>query len=162
MGQQDSRAVAESVIDSSRYMTLATADPDGQPFAAPVYFSHAQYTRFYWISAPEAQHSRNLAGRPQLGIVVFDSTVPSSDAQAAYIRATAEQVADADLAEALAAYPRPNDPEAGRMTAADVGAPGPYRMYCATAYEVAILCPRQAGRPCAVHGTAHDHRVVVE
>lgn len=161
MPQPDPRAIAEAMIDGSRYMTLATADADGQPFAAPVYFAHSQYTRFYWISGPGTQHSRNLAARPQLGIVIFDSTVPSSNAQAAYVRATAEQVAGADLAEALAVYPRPNDPGARPMTVADVQAPGPYRMYCATAYELAILCPRDSG-PCAVHGVAHDHRLVLD
>ena len=31
---------------------------------------------FFWVSHPEATHSQNLRERPELGIVIFDSTVP--------------------------------------------------------------------------------------
>jgi predicted pyridoxine 5'-phosphate oxidase superfamily flavin-nucleotide-binding protein len=36
--------VARSIVDSNRYMTLATADESGRPWASPVWFAHAGYT----------------------------------------------------------------------------------------------------------------------
>jgi len=31
------------------------------------------YAEFFWVSAAEAAHPRNIAARPQVGIVIFDS-----------------------------------------------------------------------------------------
>src|SRR6266540_1488710 len=73
---QDLAVVARDIIDSNRYMTLATADGDGRPWAAPVWYAHEGYSDFLWVSRPEARHSRNLTSRPGLAIVIFDSTVP--------------------------------------------------------------------------------------
>src|SRR5215211_3043194 len=73
---RDPATVAREIIDANRYMTLATADGDGRPWASPVWYAHQGYTDLYWVSRPEARHSRNLAVRPEVGIVIFDSTVP--------------------------------------------------------------------------------------
>jgi nitroimidazol reductase NimA-like FMN-containing flavoprotein (pyridoxamine 5'-phosphate oxidase superfamily) len=60
----DRTADARRVIDSHVYMTLATADEDGRPWASPVWFAHDGPSRFIWVSKREARHSRNLAVRP--------------------------------------------------------------------------------------------------
>ena len=75
-GGRDPATVARGIIDANRYMTLATADGDGRPWASPVWYAHQGYTDLYWVSRPEARHSRNLAVRPEVSIVIFDSTVP--------------------------------------------------------------------------------------
>jgi Pyridoxamine 5'-phosphate oxidase len=81
--------VARAILDGNLYMVLATADADGRPWAAPVYFAHVDYRELLWVSAPETRHSRNLAARPELGIVVFDSSVPIYTGQAVYMEARA-------------------------------------------------------------------------
>ncbi|HZO65949.1 MAG TPA: pyridoxamine 5'-phosphate oxidase family protein [Kribbellaceae bacterium] len=53
--------VARGIVDASLYMVLATADGSGRPWSSPVYFAHATYTRFYWVSSPDATHSQNIA-----------------------------------------------------------------------------------------------------
>ncbi len=63
MAEQDLAAIARTIIDANQYMTLATADVQGQPWASPVFYATADYTDFYWISAPETTHSENLAQR---------------------------------------------------------------------------------------------------
>jgi hypothetical protein len=68
--------IARTIIDENLYMTLATADESGLPWASPVYYASEEYSAFYWVSAPEATHSRNLAVRPQASIVIFDSHTP--------------------------------------------------------------------------------------
>ncbi|HWM22686.1 MAG TPA: pyridoxamine 5'-phosphate oxidase family protein, partial [Ilumatobacteraceae bacterium] len=60
-------AQARAILDANRYMTLATADESGVPWASPVWFASADYRAFFWVSAPGARHSRNLAARPQVG-----------------------------------------------------------------------------------------------
>jgi len=85
---------ARAIIDGERYMTLATADADGVPWANPVWYAPDGYSELIWVSNPEARHSRNLATRPELGIVIFDTSVTPGDGQAVYMEATAAQVED--------------------------------------------------------------------
>ena len=68
--RDDLAAVARGIIDGNRYMVLGTSDAEGRPWVSPVYFAQSGYTELYWVSSPEANHSRNLAGRPELSIVV--------------------------------------------------------------------------------------------
>jgi Pyridoxamine 5'-phosphate oxidase len=75
---QEYRDIAKTIIDSNLYMTLGTADESGRPWVSPVYFASCDHYRdFYWVSSPDATHSRNLAQRPALSIVIFDSRVPA-------------------------------------------------------------------------------------
>ena len=87
----DAVAMARRVIGSTMYLTLATADGAGTPWASPVWYAPDGYRELLWISYPDARHSRNLAERPQLAIVIFDSTVTPGSGQAVYMEATAAQ-----------------------------------------------------------------------
>jgi len=82
---------AQEILDANAYMTLATADADGVPWASPVWFARAG-DELFWISYEHRRHSRNIAARPQVAIVVFDSTVTPGDAKAVYIEATAARL----------------------------------------------------------------------
>ena len=73
-------------------MTLATADADGVPWASPVWFAPDGYSELLWVSDPNARHSRNIAVRPQIAIVIFDSRQTPGDGLAVYMEARAEQV----------------------------------------------------------------------
>ena len=139
----DLDAVARDILDGNRYMTLGTADADGHPWVSPVFFAAERYRDLYWMSSPEATHSRNLATRPELSIVVFDSRTPVGGGQAVYMAATAAEVPEADLAHALAAYPGEAGLRAGARAVApeDVAAPAPYRLYRARVTRHWVLDP---------------------
>ena len=85
---------AREVIDANRYMVLGTSNADGVPWATPVWFAQRDYREFFWVSRPETRHSRNLAERPELSIVIFDSTVTPGEGQAVYMEATAAQTTE--------------------------------------------------------------------
>jgi nitroimidazol reductase NimA-like FMN-containing flavoprotein (pyridoxamine 5'-phosphate oxidase superfamily) len=102
-------AMARRVIDANHYMTLATVDPDGRPRVSPVYYTPARYTDVYWVSSPEAQHSRNIADRPDIEIVIFDSSLPVGEGEAVYLTAYARAIDDHELEQLI--------PEAFRTTA---------------------------------------------
>ena len=83
-GKQELGALARGIVDSNLYATLATADAEGRPRASPVWFAHEGYRDFLWVSRPEARHSRNLAVRPELALVVvsrssYGSVSPGSN-----------------------------------------------------------------------------------
>ena len=94
---------ARRVIDTNRYLTLGTTEPDHRPRLSPVYYTHDGYHDFYWVSAPHAHHSVNLAARPDVAIVIFDSTAPVGQGKAVYIAARAVLVPDDELAAGCAA-----------------------------------------------------------
>jgi Pyridoxamine 5'-phosphate oxidase len=132
--------VARAIIDSNLYMTLATGDPGGRPWASPVYFAPVEYRQFVWVSSPDARHSQNLSGRSDIGIVVFDSTVPINSGQAVYMSAVAELVPDIDLDRFVALFSRSNqDRGGGPWSRDDVRPAGRLRLYRATATEQWVL-----------------------
>ena len=92
MSDADLDAVARAVFAGNRYMTLGTADGHGQPWVSPVWFAREGYDALFWVSSPQARHSRNLAARPQVSIVVFDSQVPVGSAAAVYMQAVAVEL----------------------------------------------------------------------
>jgi uncharacterized pyridoxamine 5'-phosphate oxidase family protein len=94
--------MARRVIDGNHYMTLATLDPDGRPRLPPVYYTCVRHAAFYWVSSAGAQHSRNLAERPAVEIVIFDTTARVGEGEAVYIAAKATVVADRELDEVAA------------------------------------------------------------
>jgi nitroimidazol reductase NimA-like FMN-containing flavoprotein (pyridoxamine 5'-phosphate oxidase superfamily) len=103
MTERDLSAIARSIVDSNRFMTLATADADGQPWASPVWYAPASYTEFLWASKPGARHSRNIVQRPQVAIVIYDSHEPGWW-KAVYMTAVAEELAD--VGEGIETYSR--------------------------------------------------------
>jgi hypothetical protein len=127
---------AREILDSNLYLTLATADEDGRPWASPVYYASEDRAAFYWVSDPEARHSRNLAVRPRASAVVFDSKVPINTGQAVYMALVAEQVGESELERGIAIFSRVSVSHGGdELTVADVTAPARLRLYRATATD---------------------------
>ncbi len=152
---------ARAIIDANLYLVLGTVDPDGRPWSSPVYFAPAGDRTFYWLSAADARHSRHVAERPDVSIVVFDSTVAPYHGRAVYAVGEARELSGSDLDHALAAYPRPGGVGVTRFTPEEVAAPARYRLYEAPATDLWVLCPRQPKQPCPLHGLATDHRTRV-
>jgi pyridoxine/pyridoxamine 5'-phosphate oxidase len=136
----DLRSVLMEIVGANRFMTLATADEHGVPWATPVWYATADQQEFFWVSSPQARHSRNISLRPEAAIVIFDSRQAPLTGQAVYLSATASEVADAERDRALAIF-------AGASRAqdlpiwnrADVESPARHRLYHATAVEHFVL-----------------------
>jgi nitroimidazol reductase NimA-like FMN-containing flavoprotein (pyridoxamine 5'-phosphate oxidase superfamily) len=95
---------ARAIVDANSYLTLATAGADGTPWVSPVWFAHDRYATFLWMSLPSARHSRNIAARPEIAIVIYDTTVTPDERNAVYLEALADMVPDDELATAVAVY----------------------------------------------------------
>lgn len=161
MTHNDLAAHARDLLDTNRYLTLGTVDPDGHPWTSPVYFAAAGEREYYWMSIADARHSRNVAQRPQVSLVVFDSTVLPYHGRALYAVGDAYELSGDDLDRGLAIYPGPSSRDATPVTRRDVTGPSPYRLYQATASNLWVLCPREPRQPCPLHGLSHDHRTPV-
>jgi hypothetical protein len=136
------------VTDANLYMTLGTADAVGSPWATPVYFAHTDYREFVWVSKPGARHSQNIAARPQVGIVVFDSHAPIGTGGGVYMAATAEELLGEDRLPALEVFSaRSVAHGGGGFGLDDVEPPSELRLYRATASEHWVLDSRDLRQP---------------
>src|SRR5215203_2918421 len=147
--QSELEAIARAIIGSNLYMTLGTADETGRPWVSPVYYAPAGYTEFFWVSSPEARHSRNLAARPEVSIVIFDSLAPIGTGQGVYVSAFAVELKGEDLDRGIAIFSRRSTEHGAReWTREQVTPPSRHRLYRAVASEHSVLGPQ-------------DHRITV-
>jgi predicted pyridoxine 5'-phosphate oxidase superfamily flavin-nucleotide-binding protein len=152
----DPAAAARALVAANRYMTLATADADGVPWASPVWFAPADdLSHVLWVSDPEARHSRNVAARPEIGLLIFDSTARPGTAQAFYASAAAQQVDGEAVERAIEAYSRRTVAQGlPAWTAAAVTAPARHRLYRATLRACYILGAQDRRVPVPALGAA--------
>lgn len=143
-------STARAIIDASSYLTLATADGAGRPWASPVWFAHRDFTDIVWGSKPGARHSQNLTVRPDVAIVLFDSSGRPGETIGVYLECDAGLVPDADLDDWLAVYSARSVAqgmgpwERSRLTGTAV-----HRLYRATVRQAYIL-------------DDHDERLAIE
>jgi nitroimidazol reductase NimA-like FMN-containing flavoprotein (pyridoxamine 5'-phosphate oxidase superfamily) len=135
--------IAREILAAGSYVVLATADGDGVPWSSPVWFATEDNRELYWVSHPEAHHSRNIAVRPQIALVVFDSTVAAGHGQAVYMTATAEQLTDpAAIERGLAVFSGEADRQGlGEWGLDRISGEARLRLYRASMHEHWILDP---------------------
>jgi hypothetical protein len=149
--------MARDVIDSNRYLVLGTSEDNGRARVSPVYYSHVGYRDFYWVSSPDAQHSRNVEARGAVSFVIFNSTLlPTQDNQAVYVDATAEQIPKADLPEHCARAFATVGPGTRAFAPEELSGDGDLRLYRATATRHQV---HVRGRE---HPSGVDARVTVQ
>jgi len=140
------------IIEASRYLVLATADTAGRPWSSPVYFAHIGFTQFFWVSSPDVTHSRNIAVRPEVSIVIFDSQAAIGTGQGVYMSAAAKLLKGGEINEGIEAFSRRSLADGDReWTRQDVRPGAGVRLYRAIADAHWILA--NDGRP--------DHRIPV-
>lgn len=137
----DPERLARALVADNVYLTLATADAAGVPWASPLWFAARGLEEFVWASKPGARHSRNLTETPRVALVVFDSSRTPGAGSALYVQADARQVVDDDLfAEWLAVY---NERSVALgiepWDAADLREPSRHRLYRAVTREAFVL-----------------------
>ena len=150
----DLSEMARRVIDTNQYLTLGTTEPDLRPRLSPVYFTHVDHRDFYWVSSPTAHHSMNLASRPEIAIVIFDSTAPIGQGQAVYLNAHASVVGEDELARRCAEAFARVGPGAERFQPHELSGNAVLRLYRARATRHEVHIP---GRE-PTYGTGVDTR----
>ena len=148
--------IARAVITANTYLALGSADQSGNPWVSPVYYTPDGFTDFYWVSSPETRHSRNIAGRPEVSMAIFDSHSPIGGAEAVYMTAVAGRVPDEELEPAAAIY-NSTLPAARQFTLDRLRPPALFVLYRATATEHSVLI--RGGDP--RYGRGADSRMTV-
>jgi uncharacterized protein YhbP (UPF0306 family) len=147
--ERDFATIARKIVDKNLYIAVATADSSGQPWASPVFYAHTGYRDFFWVSEPDATHSRNLRERREVGGVIFDSKAKLNNGQGVYILGVARELPAHETTEGIQIFSQRSVERGGNeWTVEDVRDPSPHRLYQATAEAVYVL-------------DEHDHRIEV-
>src|SRR3954468_646265 len=120
-------AIVPRLLARHRYLVLGTADGEGRPWTTPVFYAADGEHRILWVSAPDSRHSRNVAMRPEVAITVFDTHAPIGGAEALYLEANAEPVAE-DARVAALALLNTRLPASHRLRPQDLEPAGPLRV----------------------------------
>ena len=140
VGRDDAVRRLRALLGANRYMTLATVDADGHPWASTVWYAarvdtdRAAGTRvvLLWLSRPEAQHSRNLLDRPELAVTVFDSTQPPDTGEGLQLSAHGGLGRSEDLDADIETFSAASVAAGGRVWGrASVEPPAALRLYSA-------------------------------
>jgi pyridoxine/pyridoxamine 5'-phosphate oxidase len=146
-------AKLRAIVDANTYMTLATADEQGIPWASPVWYATADCREFIWVSSPQARHSRNIAVRPELAIVIFDSQQRPGTGDAVYLSATAGLVPGTELDHALGIFSTASQAQGlAAWNRSDVQPSARLRLYHATALEHFLLSATDERLPVVLRG----------
>lgn len=84
--------LAKKIITDNIYIVIATATKDGTPWNTPVYSSYDENYTFFWISSPNAHHSRLIKENPNIAITIFDSSQAEGTGVGVYIQAKAYEL----------------------------------------------------------------------
>lgn len=104
VAQKEARlAKIKETLQRVRHIALATVNEDGSPHNSVVFAAWDSSGHLIWSSHTDTQHSRNIARDGQVFIVLFDSVEKGGGL---YITAHAQQVADKELPDVLAAFNR--------------------------------------------------------
>ena len=145
----DPRGVARALIAENSFLTLATADLAGSPWAAPVWFAAGGLELFVWASKPGARHSRNISANPRVSLVIFDSAKAPGEGSALYVSADAAPVDEGGFEDAFALYNARSEAQGlGEWDPAKLRDPARHRLYRAVTRQAFVL-------------DDHDERVTV-
>jgi nitroimidazol reductase NimA-like FMN-containing flavoprotein (pyridoxamine 5'-phosphate oxidase superfamily) len=127
---------ARKIVDANRFMTLGTADASGRPWVSPVWYAADGYSAFLWVSRQGTRHSLNLSERPELSIVIFDSTVPIGTGVGVYMSGSAEELTGPALKRGIDVFSRRSLADGGHAwELADVTGSAERRLYRAEISE---------------------------
>lgn len=85
---------AKGIIDTIRYITIASVSPDDLPHNTPVFAAHDAKYNFYFGTHKDSQKARNILANPNIFVVIYDSTVFAGEGLGLYLQATATPVTD--------------------------------------------------------------------
>lgn len=81
----------------------ATANTNGTPWASPVWFAHVGHRDFVWVSKLHREHTKHVTDRPEVSLVIFDSTQTPGDVEAVHATGRAERTDDPAHLDAFSA-----------------------------------------------------------
>lgn len=65
--------LAREIIKTNQYLTIASSDKKGSPWASAVVYSYDKDWNLYFLSIPSSNHCQNIKNREKVVVAIFDS-----------------------------------------------------------------------------------------
>lgn len=104
MDKETAGRIAKALIDGNKYLVLATSDRMSKPWAATVFYAPDADYNFYFISAIDTLHVKNIAENPNVAFVIYDSSTPIGRYDAVQASGVVEQLDRQDVPAAIETY----------------------------------------------------------
>ncbi len=88
----DLKEKAKILIEKVPYITIASVTKDGLPWNSPVFAVYDEEYNFYWNSAVESQHSKNIKANNNVFVVIYDTSVSEGQGFGVYIQGEAKEL----------------------------------------------------------------------
>jgi uncharacterized protein YhbP (UPF0306 family) len=85
---------AKEIIEQNNYMVLATCNKNRNPWASVVFYAYDYEYNFYFISAADSLHVKNLSENPNVAIAIFDSKQAFGLSEGVQIEGTLSEMED--------------------------------------------------------------------
>ncbi|HUY70543.1 MAG TPA: pyridoxamine 5'-phosphate oxidase family protein [Candidatus Baltobacteraceae bacterium] len=104
-GYQSYNDAAKKILEENKYMVLSTSDLDKAPWGSVVFYAYGKNHEFYFFSAVDSRHAKNISANPKIAFVIFDSKQKMGVAESIQAEGKASFVSsDAVLREVLKTY----------------------------------------------------------
>jgi len=117
--------IARKILKTNIYMTLATADAKGEPWASPVFYCKDNKNNLYFISPPSSKHMKNIEGNNRVSFAIFDSRQPQGDLNGIQGYGEVNKLTGNNLVKGLKYY----NTTFIKITAENLQNDAPYRLY---------------------------------
>ena len=97
---KDLNKLAKEIIEQNQYMTLATSDAKGNPWASPVAYAYDDIWNFYFVSIPNSKHCSNANSNKRVAVAIFDSQQGIGKGVGLQIEGIIEEVGTKDIPKA--------------------------------------------------------------
>lgn len=91
------KKLAKEIIEQNQYMTIASVDEFGYPWASPVAYVYDKKYNLYWVSVPESKHQKNIENNSKISLSIFDSHQRWGEGTGIQIEAFVTKVPSKDL-----------------------------------------------------------------
>ncbi len=95
---------AQYILEHNKYMVVATSTKSGKPWASPVFYAHDDNFNFYFLSAIDSLHAKNLVENPDVALVIYDSKQPIGFAEQIQVLGKATVLDLKEVGKAIEVY----------------------------------------------------------
>jgi len=92
------------IISENNYLALATAGKSGKPWVATVFYAFDDKCNFYFFSAKDSLHAKQIRENPSAAVSIFNSMLPPDKVDGVQIECKAEQARIVDLPHLISVY----------------------------------------------------------
>ncbi len=135
MGKGDSyKKIVKRIIESNNYMVIATADSEGNPWASALFYVHDKDYAFYFLSAIDSRHIKNIGGNSVASFVIFDSRQKIGQSDSVQAECKISEVNKNQLEDVIKLYvkklfPKSNVPATDRYPMGAYTEPAEFRFF---------------------------------